>query len=88
MTAPVKAKPFWQSKTFWAAVFAALIGGYRLIAPNYHWDIGWVPAAEYILTGLGLWGIRTANTTIGQPTPTTPDNVVPSTPAGLEDLQK
>lgn len=82
MTAPVKAKPFWQSKTFYAALFAALIGAYQLIAPSYHWDTRWVPGVEALLAALGVWGVRTATTTIGPPSgpaaPTSPDNVVPS----------
>lgn len=78
-----KFKSLLASKTIWTAIIAAVLGGYRLIAPSYHWDIAWMPGAEFILGAFGLYGLRVANTTLtpgGLPpvTPTPPDNIVPS----------
>ena len=77
-----KYKAFLMSKTVWAAILAAGLGAYKLIAPSYHWDVAWLPGAEYILGALGLYGLRVANSTLGT-APTAPDNVVP-TDTGLQ----
>lgn len=79
MNEPTPTKPIWQSKTFWAALLTALIGAYRVMAPNYGWDTGWIEGAVIILAGLGLWGIRMADTTLTttRPTPDAPANVLP-----------
>ena len=74
-----KYKGYLASKTVWAAILAALLGAYKLTAPSYHWDTSWVPGVEYALGAFGLYGLRTANTTLGA-APTQPDNVVPSAP--------
>lgn len=81
-----KFKGYLLSKTIWAAVIGALLGAYQLTAPNYGWDTKWLPGAEMILGALGLYGLRTATTTLGKPTPGTADNIVPgpvSTPGTL-----
>lgn len=74
-----KTKRPWQSKTFWASFLAGLIGAYRVMAPKYHWDVGWVDGAVIFLGAVGLWGVRTADSTItATPTPDPAvDNVVP-----------
>jgi hypothetical protein len=73
-----KYKSYLASKTVWAAIIAAALGGYKLVAPSYHWDVSWVPGVEYVLGAFGLYGLRTATTTLG--TPPTTDNVVPGGP--------
>ncbi len=84
---PIPTKPFWASKTFWAALLGALLGGYQLLAPAYGWDTRWVEGVWFMLASLGFIGIRTAKTTLGNPetapAPSTPDNVIPAalTPA-------
>lgn len=82
----IKFKSYWQSKTFWALLATAVIGGYKVIAPRYGLDDRWVEGAIYVLTALGIWGVRTANTSIGTPTapiPEGPNNVVPVVPPAL-----
>ena len=85
----IKYKSYLSSKTFWAALFFVLVGAYTALAPAYGWDTKWVPGVVAILTGLGLYGIRTADSTLlmpgKTPPPATPDNVVPAavTPADI-----
>lgn len=77
----VKVKPWWTSKTLWAAVVTVLVTVYNAVADS---QPGWpaIPEQIYALLGaVGLYGIRTASTTIGTPTttaPMTPDNVIPA----------
>ena len=95
-TPPVPVKPIYMSKTVWAAVLTALVAIYEAIAPNYGWPTQFVAELKTVLIGLGLYGLRTANTTLGgtQTTPPTspvaeqPNNVVPGpSGSGLEDLK-
>ena len=76
-----KYKSYLASKTFWAALLFVLVGAYTTLAPAYGWDTKWVPGIIAILTGLGLYGIRTADSTLvapGKPIPVATDNVVPN----------
>jgi len=76
-----KYKSLLSSKTFWASLFVVLVGAYTELAHAYGWDVRWVPGVVTMLTGLGLYGIRTADSTLvlpGQTPPKTDDNVVPS----------
>lgn len=86
----IKYKSYLSSKTFWAALFFVLVGAYTALAPAYGWDTKWVPGVVAILTGLGLYGIRTADSTLltpgKSPPPTTPDNVVPAVAASPADI--
>lgn len=74
-------KPWYQSRTWWSCFFAGIIGAYQTIAPAYHWDDKWVPGATIVLGALGLWGVRTATSTVQGPLspgqPAQPDNVLP-----------
>jgi len=79
----VKYKSYLQSKTFWALVVAVLVAIYDAVAPLRHWPA--IPAEIFaVLTAMGIWGVRTADSTIllpGQKPPAQPDNVVPTLPA-------
>lgn len=88
----METKNWWQSKTVWAAIIAVIVTAYNAIAPYQKWPE--IPEAVYALLGaFGLYGIRTANTTITSsapaPRPTAPDNVVPAAPpaSGLEEIR-
>ncbi len=85
-----KYKSYLASKTFWALVVALVVAVYNAVAPIRHWPA--IPAELFAVLGaLGLWGIRSADSTLllpGQKAPVlTPDNVVPTpttpTPAPL-----
>lgn len=59
----MESKPWYQSKTLWAAVVAGLIGIYGGISQVHP-----LPAIpQWVLTllgAMGLWGLRTADTKI------------------------
>lgn len=80
-----KYKSLLASKTFWASLIAALVGIYNIVAPGQKWPA--IPNEVFAVLGaFGLWGVRTADSTIltpGKTAPTAPDNVVPSK-GGLE----
>lgn len=84
MNTPTK-KP-WESKTFWAVIITLGVTAYNALAPQQHWPL--VPQEWYaVLAALGLWGVRTADTTIStQPYVAAPDNVVPAT-GTMEDIR-
>lgn len=98
MNNTVPTKPWYTSKTIWAAVVTALVAIYKAIAPTFGWPVDFLPTLEGVLIAVGLYGLRTANTTIGgtETTPPSspvieqPNNIVPGpTPnqSGLEDLK-
>jgi hypothetical protein len=76
----VKYKSYLKSKTFWSLVVAVLVALYDAVAPLRHWPP--IPPEVFgVLTLMGIWGVRTANSTIllpGQVPPVRPDNVVPN----------
>lgn len=52
-------KPFWKSKTFWAALLTGVIGLWNSLAP----ETGLPPVPEWVLVvlaALGLYGRATA----------------------------
>ena len=75
-----KYKSVLSSKTFYASLIAALVGVYNIVAPSQKWP--GIPNEVFAVLGaLGLWGVRSADSTLlvpGQTPPVQPDNVVPS----------
>lgn len=66
MTPTPETKVWWQSKTLWTAIITVIITAYNAIAPGQRWPT--IPDAVYALLGaFGLYGLRTANTTIAAP---------------------
>jgi hypothetical protein len=76
----VKYKSYLKSKTFWSLIVAVLVALYDAVAPLRHWPP--IPPEVFgVLTLMGIWGVRTADSTIllpGQAPPVRPDNVVPN----------
>jgi len=84
----METKQWWKSKTIWSAVLAVLITAYNAVAPGQHWPA--IPEQVYVLlTAFGLYGLRTANTTISSAPvpPKAPDNVVPAQKDGIGGIQ-
>ena len=75
-----KYKSMLASKTFYATLIAALVAIYNILAPGQKWPA--IPNEVFAILGaFGLWGVRTADSTILTPGKTAqPDNVVPSAP--------
>lgn len=58
-------KPWYLSKTLWSAILAIALTVYNALAPVQHWPE--IPEQVYaLLAAFGLYGLRTANTTIGK----------------------
>ncbi len=57
-------KPWYQSKTIWAAIVTALVGAVQPISAAFGHPMSTPLWIIEVLMGLGLYGLRTANTTI------------------------
>lgn len=60
----VPTKPWYQSKTIWAAIVTALVGIIQPISAAFGHPMSMPLWVVELLTGLGLYGLRTATTTI------------------------
>lgn len=58
--APVASKPWYQSKTIWAAIVTGLVGLVQPISAVFGHPIAVPLWIIEFLTGLGLYGLRTA----------------------------
>lgn len=54
-------KPFWQSKTMWAAIITAILGAIQPVSAAMGHPIAVPLWIIEVLTGLGLYGLRTAS---------------------------
>lgn len=58
-------KPWYQSKAVWAAIVTAFLGAVQPVSAAMGHPIAVPLWIIEVLTGLGLYGLRTATTTIG-----------------------
>ncbi|ADH63650.1 hypothetical protein Mesil_1772 [Allomeiothermus silvanus DSM 9946] len=59
-------KPWYMSKTVWAALLTGLLGTYQGLDAALNDALPNIPQwVFYVLTGLGLYGLRTADKKIG-----------------------
>lgn len=57
-------KPWYQSKTVWAAIITALCGAVQPVSAAFGHPMSMPLWIIEVLTGLGLYGLRTADTKI------------------------
>lgn len=60
----IKSKPWYQSKAVWSAIIMAFVGGIQPISAALNHPIAIPLWIIEVLTGLGLYGIRTADSKI------------------------
>lgn len=62
----METKPWYMSKTVWAALLTGLLGTYTGVDAALGGELPDIPQwVFYVLTGLGLYGLRTAEKKIG-----------------------